>query len=271
MGPMSVAPSVPPVRRFGLSAREIGPAWAALAVVAALAWVITLRQARGMGVRPGTMGMALPLFLGMWVAMMTAMMFPSVAPVALLWVRAITRRADATLKQRTFRLAAFLSGYLSAWTAFGLAAFAALLGTERLVDSSPDAAKWLGVGLFAAAGIYQFTPLKDRCLRHCRSPMMAFLRYANFKGRLRDYNVGAHHGAYCVGCCWGLMIALIAVGVMNVAAMASLAAIIVLEKLSARGESLERLFGIALIAVAGVAAVYPEVMPGLHAADMGGM
>jgi len=247
------------------------PAWAALGVLAGLAWVITLRQARGMGVGPGTMGMALPLFLAMWVAMMTAMMFPSVAPVAVLWVRAITRRPDSTPQQRAVRLGAFLSGYLLAWTAYGLAAFVALLGTERLVDRSPVAAKWLGVGLFAAAGIYQFTSLKDLCLRHCRSPMMAFLGYANFKGRARDLKVGAHHGAYCVGCCWGLMVVLVAVGVMNVAAMAALAAIILLEKLSPRRGILERLFGVALIGFAVAAAVHPGLMPGLHAVTMGSM
>ena len=268
---MSKEASASSARRFRLSTREIGPAWAAVGVLSALAWVITLRQARGMGTGPGTMGMALPLFLAMWVAMMTAMMFPSVAPVAVLWVRAITRGADSTPHQRAFRLGAFLSGYLVAWTTYGLAAFVALLGTERLVDASPEVAKWLGVGLFAAAGIYQFTPLKDVCLRHCRSPMMAFLRYANFKGKARDFKVGAHHGAYCVGCCWGIMIVLVAVGVMNVAAMAALAAVILLEKLSPHGEVLERLFGLALIALAVVAAVHPEVMPGLHAAGLGSM
>src|SRR5919198_1185054 len=97
---MSAAPSVPSIRSLRLSAREVGPAWAALGVVAALAWVVTLRQAGGMGVGPGTMGVALPLFLAMWVAMMTAMMFPSVAPVAALWVRAVTRRADSTPRRR---------------------------------------------------------------------------------------------------------------------------------------------------------------------------
>src|SRR6266498_5529966 len=254
---MATAPALSSARRFGLSARELAPAWAGLGVLAALAWVITLRQARGMGVGPGTMGMALPLFLAMWVAMMAAMMFPSVAPVAVLWVRAITRGADSTPHQRAFRLGAFLSGYLVAWTTYGLAAFVALLGTERLVDASPEVAKWLGVGLFAAAGIYQFTPLKDVCLRHCRSPMMAFLGYANFKGRARDFKVGAHHSGYCVGCCWGLMVVLVAVGVMNVAAMAALAAVILLEKLSPRRGVLERLFGIVLIGFAATAAFHP--------------
>lgn len=168
-------------------------------------------------------------------------------------------------------MGAFLSGYLVAWTAYGLVAFVSLVGTERLVHSSPEVAKWLGVSLFAAAGIYQFTPLKDVCLRHCRSPMMSFLGYANFKGRARDFKVGAHHGAYCVGCCWGLMIVLVAVGVMNVAAMAALAAVILLEKLSPGGQVLERLFGLALIAFAVMAAIHPEVMPGLHAAGVGSM
>jgi predicted metal-binding membrane protein len=168
-------------------------------------------------------------------------------------------------------LGAFLSGYLVAWSAYGFAAFVALLVTERLVDSSPQVAKWLGVALFAAAGIYQFTALKDVCLRHCRSPMMTFLGYANFKRRARDFKVGAHHGAYCVGCCWGLMIVLVAVGVMNVAAMAALAAVILLEKLSPSGKKLERLFGVALIALAALAAIHPEVMPGLHAAGTGSM
>jgi predicted metal-binding membrane protein len=74
------------------------------------------------------------------------------------------------------------------------------------------------------AGLYQLTPFKDVCLRHCRSPLMQLLHYANFKRRWRDLRVGLHHGLYCVGCCWGLMAVLIAVGSMNVAAMAALAA-----------------------------------------------
>jgi predicted metal-binding membrane protein len=256
---------------LGLPAKQLVPAWAALIALAALAWVVTVRQAAGMGIGPGPMGLALPAFLALWVAMMTAMMFPSVAPIAIMWSRSI--HARSTGMRRTWRIATFVAGYLVAWSAYGAIAFVALLGTERLVDASPEAAKWLGVGIFAFAGLYQLTPIKDACLRHCRSPMMAFLRYANYKGGLRDLRVGIHHGFYCVGCCWGLMLVLLAVGVMNIAAMAALAAVIFLEKLMPRGELLSRGIGFVFIAIAIVAALDPSILPALRpAADaMGGM
>ncbi|MFN2542967.1 MAG: DUF2182 domain-containing protein [Actinomycetota bacterium] len=254
-----------------LGFRQVATPWGVLVVLAALAWVVTVQQARGMGVGPGTMGMAFPLFISMWVAMMAAMMFPSVAPIAVLWTRSIVKRAHGL--ERAMRIGSFLSGYLVAWTAFGAVAFAALIGTQRLVDTAPDAAKWLGVSLFAGAGIYQLTPLKSACLRHCRSPMMQLLHYANYKGRARDLRVGLHHGVYCVGCCWGLMVTLVAVGVMNVAAMVGLAAVIFIEKLWQRGEGFSRAVGVAFLAIAGLAAFYPDLLPALHgrAADMGGM
>jgi predicted metal-binding membrane protein len=251
-----------------LRIRDVATPWAVLVVLAGLAWVVTVDQARGMGVGPGTMGMALPFFLTMWVAMMAAMMFPSVAPIAILWTRSIARRTDGL--ERTVRIASFVSGYLIAWTAFGAVAFAALIGTQHLVDASPEAAKWLGVSLFALAGIYQLTPLKSACLRHCRSPMMQLLHYANYKGAARDLRVGLHHGAYCVGCCWGLMVTLVAVGVMNVGAMVALAAVIFIEKLWQRGEGFSRVVGVAFLAYAGLAAFYPDLLPALHAGG-GGM
>ena len=243
------------------------PAWAALVLLAVLAWVVTVAQARGMGVGPGTMGLSLPLFLAMWVVMMAAMMFPSVAPIAILWSKVIRGKSNGL--ERTFRMASFVAGYLIAWAGYGLLAFAALLGTEQLVDASPEAAKWLGVGIFAVGGLYQLTPMKDVCLRHCRSPMMALMHYGNFKGRFRDLRVGTHHGLYCVGCCWGLMLVLVAVGVMNVAAMAILAAVILLEKLWRRGPLLARVVGVAFLTIAVIAVFFPSILPGLHAA--GGM
>jgi predicted metal-binding membrane protein len=252
-----------------LPLRQLAPAWIALTALAALAWAVTIAQARGMGVGPGTMGMALPLFLAMWVAMMAAMMFPSVAPVAILWTKVIRGKADGA--QRVARLVQFVGGYMIAWTAYGLLAFAALIGTQKLVDFSAEGAKWLGVGIFAVGGLYQLTPLKDACLRHCRSPMMAMFHYANFKGAWRDLRVGVHHGLYCVGCCWGLMLVLVAVGVMNVAAMAGLAAVIFLEKLWRRGPILSRAVGVVFLAVAALAPFYPWLLPGLRAASGGGM
>ena len=260
MGSARVDPAPSPPATLPL--RQLAPGWVALVALAALAWAVTIRQANGMGVGPGTMGMALPLFLLMWVAMMAAMMFPSVAPIAILWTKAIRGRSQGAAMLG--RMTSFLGGYLLAWAAYGLLAFAALLGTERLVEVSPEGAKWLGVGIFAVAGLYQLTPLKDACLRHCRSPMMALLHYGNFKGRTRDLRVGVHHGLYCVGCCWGLMLVLVAVGVMNIAAMAALAAVIFLEKLWRRGSGLSRAVGVAFLAIAVLAPFYPSLLPGLR-------
>jgi len=254
------------VRRsaLGLPARQLAPAWAALVALAVLGWFVTVDQARGMGVGPGTMGLALPAFLAMWVAMMSAMMFPSVAPVAILWSRSIMSRTTGTV--RAWRISSFVVGYLIAWAAYGLVAFALLLATQRLVDDAPDVARWLGVGIFALAGIYQLTPLKSACLRHCRSPLTSFLHYANMTGNARDLRVGVHHGLYCVGCCWGLMIILVAVGVMNVPAMIALAVVIFLEKLWKRGWLLTRLVGVAFLAIAIVAAFDASLLPALRPA-----
>jgi predicted metal-binding membrane protein len=255
---------------LGLSDKQLAPAWAALVAIALLGWVVTVDQAHGMGVGPGTMGLALPAFISLWIVMMSAMMFPSVGPVAIMWSRSIVARS--TGPQRAWRISTFIAGYLVAWTGFGALAYVALLATERLVDASPDAAHWLGVAIFAIAGIYQLTPLKSACLRHCRSPMMSLLHYASFRGRVRDLRVGLHHGVYCVGCCWGLMIVLVAVGVMNVPAMIVLAVVIFLEKLWGHGWLLTRLVGVAFLLIALLAAFEPTLLPALRpATTMDGM
>jgi predicted metal-binding membrane protein len=251
------------VAALGVPPRQLAPAWVALVVLAALAWVVTIDQANGMGNGPGTMGLAFPAFILLWVAMMAAMMFPSVAPVAILWARSI--QARSTGATRAWRISTFVAGYLVAWAAFGMVAFVALLGTERLVDTAPEVAKWLAVGIFLAAGAYQLTPLKGACLRHCRSPMSSFLHYASMQGRARDFRIGLHHGLYCVGCCWGLMVVLVAVGVMNLAAMALIAAVIFLEKIWRRGDTLAKVVGIGFVVFALVIPSAPRLAPGLHA------
>jgi predicted metal-binding membrane protein len=240
--------------------------WIVLAAFAAAAWVVTIALAESMGNGPGTMGLALLPFLGLWVVMMAAMMFPSVAPVAVLWTRLITGASAGWT--RAARMSLFTGGYLLAWAAVGAAAFAALVGTGRLIDASPTMAKWLGVGIFAAAGSYQLTPWKDRCLSRCRSPVGALMYYVGFKGRSRDVRVGLHHGATCVGCCWGLMVLLIAVGVMNVPAMAALAAVIFVEKIWRYGKPFGRAVGLALLATGALAIWFPWLLPGLHMASM---
>lgn len=242
--------------------RQIALPWGVLTALAVLAWSATIAQSRSMGRGPGTMGMSLPFFLAMWVVMMAAMMFPSVAPVATSWTRSISRTASGA--GRAARIAAFVGGYLFAWGGFGGIAYGIFASTERLIDAYPGVGPWLGAAVFAVAGAYQLTPLKEACLRHCRSPFAQLARYAGYRGFTRDLRVGLHHGLFCVGCCWGLMIVLVAVGVMNVAAMAGLSAVIFLEKLWRRGQLLSRLVGVSFLIAAGLAPSQPWLLPALR-------
>ena len=251
-----------------LSPRDMAVAWLLIVAIAALAWVITVGQARHMGIGPGTMGMALPLFLVLWVVMMAAMMLPSVAPVAITWAKGIARQA--TGRTRAARMGEFIGGYLLAWTLFGVAAYGVLAFTGHLLDGRPTAGKWIGATAFALAGLYQLGPLKNLCLRHCRSPLSQLMRYAGFRPRARDLRVGLHHGTYCVGCCAALMVVLVPLGVMNVAAMAGLAVVIFLEKLWSRGWLLSEVVGVTFLVLAVLAPFQSWLLPGLQA-DTSGM
>ncbi|MFC9292611.1 DUF2182 domain-containing protein [Streptomyces sp. NPDC057011] len=258
---LRLAPPAPTRPAALLPPRDLAVAWALMVLLAALAWLLTVGQARHMGMEPGTMGLALPLFLLLWVVMMAAMMLPSVAPVAITWVRAIGRRSAGPA--RALRIAEFVSGYLLVWTAFGLLAYGALAASGHLVDRDPGAARWIGATAFLLAGVQQFGPLKRVCLRHCRSPMFQLARYARFRPWAKDLRVGAHHGLYCVGCCWGLMIVLIPLGVMNVAAMAAVAGVIFLEKLWRQGPWLAWAVGLAFLVMAVLAPFQDWLLPGL--------
>ncbi|MEU9349992.1 DUF2182 domain-containing protein [Streptomyces griseoloalbus] len=246
-----------------LPARALAASWFLIVLIAVPAWALTIGQARDMGVEPGTMGMALPLFLLLWVTMMAAMMLPSMAPVAVTWVRGIGRQSSGW--RRTVRTVEFVGGYLLVWTAFGLLAYAALALTGGLVGERPTAGRWIGAVAFLLAGLYQLGPLKNVCLRHCRDPMGHLVRYAGFRRWARDLRVGVHHGGYCVGCCAGLMVVLIPLGVMNVAAMAGLALVIFLEKLWSRGPLLSRAVGVAFLVLAVLAPFHDWLLPGLQA------
>ena len=220
--------------------------------VASLAWAGVIAYARHMGNGVGTMGMPLVEFLPMWALMMTAMMLPAVAPVAALVVRTIG-------SDRTRRLVLFVGGYLVAWTAAGIPAYFALRVVDDQVAESTTAMRTIAVVVLAAAGIYQLTPLKAVCLRHCRSPLGQLLQYGNFKGRARDLKIALHHAGFCLGCCWALMALFIAFGIMNVWAMLGLAAVVVSEKVLRHGSTIARLAGIAFVLLALFAALSPRV------------
>ena len=251
---------------LGVSFSELLPWWIGLCLIAALAWVATITWAGPMGVGPGTMGLSLAAFLFVWVVMMAAMMFPSVAPMAVVWIRSVAARP--TTQERVFGVASFLAGYLLAWATFGVAVYVVLLGAGRLAAGAPDAALWAGAAIFAVAGVYQLTPLKDACLRHCRTPVGSLFHYASYRGPGRDLRVGMHHGLYCVGCCWGLMIVLVAVGAMNVPAMVALAGVILIEKVWRHGPAFSRAVGVSLLVLAALAPFIPSLLPGLRAAPM---
>jgi predicted metal-binding membrane protein len=162
------------------------------------------------------------------------------------------------------RSAGFVVGYLAVWALFGVLAFVAAWAGSLVAAEVPNAAPWVAALLLAAAGIYQLTPFKDRCLKHCRSPLGFLLHFGNYRGRLRDLRVGFYHGAYCVGCCWGLMVVLITVGVMNLPWMVGLAAVIFIEKTWRYGKAFSVAFGIALIALACFVPRRASLVPGLY-------
>jgi predicted metal-binding membrane protein len=235
--------------------------WGLLLAGSAVAWTVTIRIARDMGNGPGTMGVGLAGFIPVWVAMMTAMMWPAVAPVGSMYLRGVRMQSPGWL--RALGVGTFIAGHLAVWTAFGVLAFGAVLGSGRLAHEAPRAALWVGAATFALAGLYQLTPLKDRCLEHCRSPL-GLLMHFGAPGRLRDLRAGLAHGGFCLGGCWALMVVLIAVGIMNVAWMAGLAAVIFLEKTWRYGRPLGIVVGAGLIVLALLVPTHPGLVPGLQ-------
>ncbi|WP_427131156.1 DUF2182 domain-containing protein [Pseudarthrobacter sp. S9] len=210
----------------------------------------------------GSMGVGLAGFLAAWTLMMAAMMLPALAPLTSMYLRSISAVPSSRVKAA--RTMALLSGYLATWIGFGVLAYAATVLTAMMAADAPDLAPWVGAGLILAAGVYQLTPLKDFCLSHCRSPMAFLLHVSGYKGRFRDLQVGLYHGLYCIGCCWGLMVVLIAVGVMNLAWMVVLAATILLEKTWKHGRAFSRVTGVSLIVFAFFVPAYPWLLPGLY-------
>jgi len=197
----------------------------ALFVVAGFGWAWTAREMRGMDAGPWTTLGSLGWFLGVWIIMMAAMMFPSIAPTVALYSRITKERSP-------LRPWLFAAGYLLTWTAAGLVAYGIGVTAARVLG---DALAWDGAGRELAgatlivAAIYEVTPLKDVCLGKCRSPLGVLLGSWR-EGGSGAVRMGAKNGAWCVGCCWALMASLFALGVMSVSWMAFVAGIIAVEK-----------------------------------------
>jgi predicted metal-binding membrane protein len=235
---------------------------------AAVAWIGVVVVARHMGPMPGTMGVGLGTFVAVWALMMTAMMLPSVTPFASLYTRTFTDR-------RGRRLALLAVGYLLVWTLAAVPAFGLAWVADRSVDGHPAASTTLAVIIFVACGVYQLTPIKERCLARCRSPLGFVVKFGSFTGRTRDLRVGLYHGAFCLACCWALMALLVAFGLMNLAAMIVLAAVVLVEKTGPWGRRFSVVLGIAALVLALAVIVEPHLAPGLvpasPSANMGHM
>jgi predicted metal-binding membrane protein len=188
------------------------------------------------------------VFLIGWTLMVVAMMLPASMPL----VNLVGRLLDGN-RRRGRMLAALCAGYLVAWVTFGLLVIlgdSVLHAVARLVEPDP---RWVAGAVLVGAGVYQFTPLKSMCLDKCRSPLVFVVEHWGSRRTIVDtFRLGVAHGKFCVGCCWTLMLVMVAVGSMNFGWMLALGAVMATERSTSWGARLTRPLGIALI-VAGFA------------------
>ena len=237
---------------------------ASLVVLAGAAWVLTAERMTGMDAGPGTDLDGLGWFVGIWVTMMVAMMVPSLAPIVFGYARIEEGRRGRGRIALTGATAVFVAGYLLAWATAGLLGYMTVEGVREL---DPGFLAWDELGPYVAgavilgAALYQLSPLKDRCLRRCRSPAM-LLQHSR-PGAVGALRMGFEHGGFCIGCCWALMAALVAVGVMNVAWMVIIAALIAAEKLLPWRAIANRGIAALLVVLAIAIAFVPADVPAL--------
>jgi predicted metal-binding membrane protein len=234
----------------------------ALFALAALGWWWIVGQMQGMDAGPWTSLGAFGWFLGVWVVMMAAMMFPSVAPTVALYSRMTKTRLPLAP-------AAFTTGYLLTWAAAGVAAWTIALGANRVTGDAlawDNAGRVLAAATIIVAAVYELTPLKDVCLGKCRSPL-GFLLGAWRDGVLGGLRMGAKNGAWCVGCCWALMASLFALGVMSIPWMAFVAGLIAIEKTLPWRRTATYATAAALLALGVLILVAPHAIPWLTVPD----
>jgi predicted metal-binding membrane protein len=237
----------------------------ALVALAAAAWVLTAHRMAGMDAGPGTDPGTLGFYVSAWVVMMAAMMAPAISPMVAVFAAVQRRRRERATGPAPVSISLFVAGYFVSWTAFGFAAYGLFVGVRSLQLSAlhwNSGGRWVAAGVLLAAGAYQLTPAKDACLRHCRGPV-AFVMDHWRDGALGAVRMGVIHGAWCVGCCWGLMAALFALGVMSIPWMVVVAVIITAEKLLPGPSRTMHLVAAVLVALAIGVAAWPSHVPGL--------
>jgi len=239
---------------------------AVLFTLAAIGWWWTVDQMRGMDNGPWTNLGAGGWFLGVWIVMMAAMMFPSVSPTVALYSR-------MTNGQSLVRPLIFALGYLLTWAAAGALAFAVAYAGGRVVGdilSWDRGGRWIAATTLIVAAVYELTPLKDACLGKCRSPLGLLLGSWR-EGHSGALRMGVRNGAWCVGCCWALMASFFALGIMSVVWMAVVAGLIAIEKTLPWRRIATYGTAVALLGLAVLLFAVPEAVPGLTIPEGGTM
>jgi predicted metal-binding membrane protein len=236
-----------------------------LVALAAVAWLVSDLRMSGMDNGPGTDLGTIGFYLATWVVMMAAMMFPSVAPMIATYVGIQRGRRRKAMSAPAGATACFVVGYLLTWTGAGVAAYLLVRVGHAVAGDALSwdrGGRWFAAGVILAAAIYELTPLKLACLLRCRGPL-TFILTSWRDGRFGALWMGTLHGAWCVGCCWALMAALFALGVMSLAWMALIGALIAVEKLLPwRRVGTFAVAGLLVVLAAGVA-IAPDRIPGL--------
>jgi predicted metal-binding membrane protein len=237
-----------------------------LFALAAVGWWWTADEMQGMDGGPWTELGTLAWFVGVWVVMMAAMMFPSVAPTVALYSRVTESRSPVAPLL-------FTSGYLLAWTSVGVFAFAVANVGGRIsgdVLAWDRGGRWVAAATLIVAAVYELTPLKEVCLGKCRSPL-GFLVGAWRGGRFGALQIGARHGAWCIGCCWALMASLFALGVMSLVWMAFVAGLIAFEKLIPSRRTATHVTAGILLVLGVLLIAAPDTIPALTVHGSGSM
>jgi predicted metal-binding membrane protein len=242
---------------------------AALLGLAAVAWLVTSERMGGMESMPGMELGALGFYVSIWVVMMAAMMVPAVAPAVLAYDRLRERNRAHGEGATVHATALFVAGYLVVWTVAGLAAYA-LFELVHAIDPAflawDAAGRYVTGGMIVAAAVYQVTPHKQALLTKCRSSI-GFLADRWPGGRASALGLGSRYGAWCLGCCWALMAALFAVGVMSLGWMALIAAFIGAERLLPWPTAARRAVAVSLLALGLGVTFFPADVPGFAEPD----
>ena len=254
-----MAPTGPSVTRL---------TYAALLALTAAAWVVTVRapmagdDMAGMGMVMTPSARDAVAYVGAWTVMMAAMMLPSALPMIGLY--AATQRGAAAGPRQALAVGAFALMYLALWAATGVPLYFASLG---LMAVSPGALAYVSAGALIAAGAFQLSPLKQVCLRHCRSPIGFLLGHwrGGWQGGLA---LGWAHAGYCLGCCWALMVVLAVAGAMGLPWVLAIACLVAAEKLLPSGARVARAAGVGLVLLGVAVAVHPALASVLRASRM---